>query len=100
MNKTEFEHKFKLGDTVFLTFFSKGKYRVRKKTGYKITYIRFSYNLCSNYFGERTEKSIYYWLERNPSVRAFEESALFASLEDAQKYCDEKNKGLLKYDNL
>lgn len=98
MNKTEFEHKFKLGDTVFLTFFSKGKYRVRKKTGYKITYIRFS--LCSDYFGSRNEKSIYYWLEGNPSAHAIEECACFASLEDAQKYCDEKNKGLLKYDNL
>lgn len=100
MNKTEFEHKFKLGDTVFLTFFSKGKYRVRKKTGYKITYIRFVYSLCSDYFGSRNEKSIYYWLEGNPSTHAIEECACFSSLEDAQKYCDEKNKELLKYDNL
>ena len=30
-NKTEFEHRFALGDIVFLTFYSKGKYRVRKK---------------------------------------------------------------------
>lgn len=30
---TQFEHKFNIGDTVFLTFYSRGQYRVRKKTG-------------------------------------------------------------------
>ena len=41
---TSFEHKFDIGDTVFLTFYSRGKYRVRKKLGYKIRNIKF--NLC------------------------------------------------------
>ena len=95
-NKTEFEHRFTLGDIVFLTFYSKGKYRVRKKSGYKITNIRFNYSLGGDYFGGRIEKSIYYWLEGNPSVRMIEENSCFPSLEDAQKYCDEKNKELSK----
>lgn len=104
MNKTEFEHKFKIGDTVFLTFFSKGKYRVRKKTGYKINRIRFSLYEASVYFpveNGNIQKAVFYWFEgRNPTVNMTEESALFGSFEEAQKYCDEKNKGLLKYDNL
>lgn len=102
MNKTEFEHKFKIGDTVFMTFFSKGKYRIRKKTGYKINRIRFSLYEASAYFGGgngNLRSEVYYWFEgKNPSAYMTEESALFATLEEAQKYCDEKNKGLLKYE--
>ena len=95
-NKTEFKHRFTLGDIVFLTFYSKGKYRVRKKSGYKITDIRFNYSLGCDYFDKEINKSIYYWLEGNPSVRMIEENSCFPSLEDAQKYCDEKNKELSK----
>ena len=39
---TSFEHNYNIGDTVYLIFLSKGKYRVRKKTGYKVEIIRFS----------------------------------------------------------
>lgn len=102
MNKTEFEHKFNIGDTVFSIFLSKGKYRVRKKTGYKINRIKFSIYERSAYFGGENgdlQREVYYWFEgRNPSVYMTEESALFATLEEAQKRCDELNERWLKHD--
>ena len=33
---TSFEHNYNIGDTVYLIFLSKGKYRVRKKSGKNI----------------------------------------------------------------
>lgn len=97
---TQFEHKFNIGDTVFLTFYSRGQYRVRKKTGYKIRIIRFNLSTPLSFAAQpedKKEKSIYYWFEgKNPSVNMTIESACFATLEDAQKYCDEKNKEILR----
>ena len=97
---TQFEHKFNIGDTVFLTFYSRGQYRVRKKTGYRIKIIRFNLSTPFPYAvqpEDKKEKSVYYWFEgKNPSVNMTIESACFATLENAQKYCDEKNKGILR----
>ena len=64
---TSFVHKFDIGDTVFLTFYSRGKYRVRKKLGYKIRNIKF--NLCMSLplydqSEDKKEKSVYYWFAR------------------------------------
>lgn len=84
---TQFEHKFNIGDTVFLTFYSRGQYRVRKKTGYKIKIIRFNLSTPFPYAVQpenKEEKSVYYWFEgKNPSVSMASEYACFASLEDA-----------------
>lgn len=94
---TSFEHKFNLGDTVFLTFFSRGKYRVRKKSGYKIRMIRF--NLCKplSFYAQpedKEERSIYYWFEgKNPSVNMTSERECFSSLQEAEKYCNQRNEG-------
>lgn len=97
---TQFEHKFNIGDTVFLTFYSRGQYRVRKKTGYKIKIIRFNLSTPFPYAvqpEDKKEKSVYYWFEgKNPSVNMTIESACFETLEDAQKYCDKKNKEILR----
>lgn len=94
---TSFEHKFNIGDTVFLTFFSRGKYRVRKKSGYKIEMVRFCLWAPSPYSQEKeNKKSVYYWFENNPGVHMTEELDCFASLEDAEKYCNIKNERLPK----
>lgn len=94
---TEFEHKFNIGDTVFLIFYSRGKYRVRKKTGYKIRIIRFSLSKPWSFAvqpEDKKEKSIYYWFEgKNPSVNMTPEEACFATLEEAEAECTKRNKG-------
>lgn len=94
---TEFEHKFNIGDTVFLIFYSRGKYRVRKKTGYKIKMIRFNLADPFPYAAQpedKKEKSIYYWFEdKNPSVNMTPEKACFATLEEAEAECTKRNKG-------
>jgi hypothetical protein len=93
---TSFEHKFDIGDTVFLTFYSRGKYRVRKKLGYKIRYIKF--NLCMSFPPEdKKEKTVYYWFEgKNPSVFMTEECACFSSLQEAEEWCNQQNEKLGK----
>nr|DAT12605.1 MAG TPA: hypothetical protein [Caudoviricetes sp.] len=97
---TSFEHKFDIGDTVFLTFYSRGKYRVRKKLGYKIRNIRF--NLCMSLPlydqpEDKKEKSVYYWFEgKNPSVFMTEECACFSSLQEAEEWCNQQNEKLGK----
>ena len=97
---TSFEHKFDIGDTVFLTFYSRGKYRVRKKLGYKIRNIKF--NLCMSFpvYGQpedKKEKSVYYWFEgKNPSVFMTEEYACFSSLQEAEEWCNQQNERLGK----
>lgn len=63
---TSFEHNYNIGDTVYLIFLSKGKYRVRKKTGYKIRTIRFNLSTPLPFFAQpedKKEKSVYYWFE-------------------------------------
>lgn len=88
--QTTFEHKYNIGDTVFLVYFSRGAYRVRKKSGYRIEFIRFNYWKFNN-SGE-PKKDVYYRFEgKNPSVSMTEEIACFPSLEEAQKYCDVLN---------
>jgi hypothetical protein len=92
---TSFEHKFNIGDTVFLTFFSRGKYRVRKKSGYKIKLIRFNLSTKFSPFGgenNEEEKSVYYWFEgKNPSISMTAECACFSSLQEAENYCNQRN---------
>lgn len=97
---TSFEHKFDIGDTVFLTFYSRGKYRVRKKLGYKIRNIKF--NLCISLLPydqpeDKKEKSVYYWFEgKNPSIFMTEECACFSSLQEAEEWCNQQNEKLGK----
>lgn len=97
---TSFEHKFDIGDTVFLTFYSRGKYRVRKKLGYKIRNIKF--NLCMSLplydqSEDKKEKSVYYWFEgKNPSIFMTEECACFSSLQEAEEWCNQQNEKLGK----
>lgn len=93
-----FEHKFDIGDTVFLTFYSRGKYRVRKKSGYKIQFIRFNLSTeFSPFGGEKEEKSVYYWFEgKNPSVSMTAEYACFSSLQEAEEWCNQQNEKLGK----
>lgn len=86
-----------IGDTVFLIFYSRGKYRVRKKTGYKIRIIRFNLSKPLSFAvqpEDKKEKSIYYWFEdKNPSVNMTPEKACFATLEEAETECAKRNKG-------
>lgn len=97
---TSFEHKFDIGDTVFLTFYSRGKYRVRKKLGYKIRNIKF--NLCMSLplydqSEDKKEKPVYYWFEgKNPSIFMTEECACFSSLQEAEEWCNQQNEKLGK----
>lgn len=87
---TSFEHNYNIGDTVYLIFLSKGKYLVRKKSGYKIEYIRF--NLSQMPIGEEIEKSVYYWFEgKNPSVQMTPEYNCFPTLEEAERRCNLMN---------
>lgn len=92
---TEFEHKFNIGDTVFLIFYSCGKYRVRKKTGYKIKLIVFNLSIPWSYGNQpkdKIEKSVCYFFDgKNPSVRMTEESSCFATLDDAEAECINRN---------
>lgn len=91
---TSFEHNYNIGDTVYLIFLSKGKYRVRKKTGYKIKYIKF--NLMQPCIGE-TKKSVYYWFEgKNPSVQLTSEYECFPTLEEAERRCNLINERFFK----
>lgn len=92
---TSFEHNYNIGDTVYLIFLSKGKYRVRKKSGYKVEIIRFS---LFNWSSGEMKKCIYYWFEgKNPSVQATSECDCFPTLEEAERRCNELN-GVIHHD--
>lgn len=97
---TSFEHNYNIGDTVYLIFLSKGKYRVRKKTGYKIRTIRFNLSTPCPFFAQpedKKEKSVYYWFEgKNPSVQMTPEYNCFPTLEEAERRCNLMNERFFK----
>lgn len=97
---TSFEHNYNIGDTVYLIFLSKGKYRVRKKTGYKIRTIRFNLSTPLPFFAQpedKKEKSVYYWFEgKNPSVQMTPEYNCFPTLEEAERRCNLINESFFK----
>ena len=84
MIKTTIEHKFAIGQIVWLIMRNRrGLWLVRKKRGFKITHLRFSISPI------KTEAL--YWFEGHTS-RFFEyEKDLFASLREAQAECDRLN---------
>lgn len=83
---TQFEHKFNIGDTVFLTFYSRGQYRVRKKTGYKIKIIRFNLSTPFPYAvqpEDKKEKSVSRGINFNNETGEYELSRQsFEELDD------------------
>lgn len=92
MTKISFEHKYSIGQTVWLIMLGANYlWRVRKKRGFKII-------ACDFYIFGDTRRNYYFFEKYRSSYPVFEED-VFSSFEEAEAECDRLNAERLKPHN-